>query len=72
MDKKTEKRWIFAFSITAAVCLIGLFWEHSTVTDSNEFSSTDTIVPADVAWLLTASCLVLLMTPGLSFFMGVW
>ncbi len=28
------------------------------------------IVPGDVAWLLTASGLVLLMTPGLSFFYG--
>jgi Amt family ammonium transporter len=30
----------------------------------------DTMNPADVAWMLTASALVLLMTPGLSFFYG--
>ncbi len=70
MNKKIEKRWIAAFIVTAAVCLTGLFWEHATVIDSDQFNSTDTIVPADVAWLLTASCLVLLMTPGLSFFYG--
>jgi Amt family ammonium transporter len=28
--------------------------------------------PADLAWMLTASGLVLFMTPGLAFFMGVW
>ncbi len=30
----------------------------------------DAVVPGDVAWMLTASALVLLMTPGLSFFYG--
>ena len=30
----------------------------------------DPIVAGDVAWMLTASALVLLMTPGLSFFYG--
>lgn len=71
MEKKTEKRWIAAFAITTIVSITGLFWEHAAVTEPNStFNSTDTIVPADVAWLLTASCLVLLMTPGLSFFYG--
>ncbi|WP_297334410.1 ammonium transporter [Flavobacterium sp.] len=70
MDKKIEKRWIVAFFVTAAVCITGLFWEHASVSVSKRFNNTDTIVPADVAWLLTASCLVLLMTPGLSFFYG--
>ena len=33
--------------------------------------STDTISnPADMAWILTASAFVLVMTPGLSFFYG--
>lgn len=31
---------------------------------------TSTIQPADVAWMLSATALVLLMTPGLSFFYG--
>ncbi|MCR5861023.1 ammonium transporter [Flavobacterium sp. J372] len=71
MEKSVEKRWIAAFIITAAIAITGLFWEHAHIFDrSNEFNSTDTIIPADVAWLLTASCLVLLMTPGLSFFYG--
>lgn len=71
MEKKLEKRWIFAFIITTAAAITGLFWDHATVTEkSSQFNSTDAIVPADVAWLLTASCLVLLMTPGLAFFYG--
>ncbi|RYJ43714.1 ammonium transporter [Flavobacterium beibuense] len=71
MEKKLEKRWIVAFLITAAVAITGLFWEHASPTEtSSQFNSTSTIVPADVAWLLTASCLVLLMTPGLAFFYG--
>ena len=71
MEKKLEKRWIAAFLITAAVAITGLFWKHATVSGPNaDFNSTDAIVPADVAWLLTASCLVLLMTPGLAFFYG--
>ena len=37
---------------------------------SSSSADTSAIVPADVAWMLTASALVLLMTPGLSFFYG--
>jgi Amt family ammonium transporter len=36
----------------------------------NEFSVSTEINAADTAWMLTASSLVLLMTPGLSFFYG--
>ena len=65
-----EKRWIIAFSIIATVALIGLVWPHQSAENNAAFNSVDTIHYADVAWLLTASCLVLLMTPGLSFFYG--
>jgi len=63
-----EKRWISAFIIITAVALTGLFWQ--TQLPGADFNAVNTINPADVAWLLTASCLVLLMTPGLSFFYG--
>src|SRR3984957_9589428 len=33
-------------------------------------AGTDPVNSGDVAWMLTASALVLLMTPGLSFFYG--
>jgi Amt family ammonium transporter len=35
-----------------------------------DFSKEDNIVGSDVAWILASSGLVLLMTPGLSFFYG--
>jgi len=69
---KIERRWIISFIIISLVCITGAFWP--TVTENNyvlsEFGTTDAIVPADVAWMLTSCCLVLIMTPGLSFFYG--
>jgi Amt family ammonium transporter len=65
---KLEKRWISAFIIIAVIAIIGLFWKHQF--PSTNFNDISSINYADVAWLLTASCLVLLMTPGLSFFYG--
>jgi len=63
-----EKRWVSAFVIIAFVAILGLLWPHQRA--GSEFNAVSTINFADVAWLLTASCLVLLMTPGLSFFYG--
>jgi Amt family ammonium transporter len=63
-----EKRWISAFIIITIVAFTGLFWQHQSA--GTNFNTADTINTSDVAWLLTASCLVLLMTPGLSFFYG--
>ena len=65
---KIEKRWIVSFFLIVAVSVFALFWD--TFTEPSAAGSSDTIVSADVAWMLTASCLVLLMTPGLSFFYG--
>lgn len=69
---KTESRWIIAFVIISIVCIAGVLWP--AVSESNpilaNFGSVDQIIPADVAWMLTSCCLVLIMTPGLSFFYG--
>lgn len=69
---KTEKRWVISFVIISLVCITGVFWP--AVTENNailsQFGTLDQIVPADVAWMLTSCCLVLIMTPGLSFFYG--
>jgi ammonium transporter, Amt family len=67
---KIEKRWIVSFSIIAIVAVAGLFWPHQSASSSILFNTVDSLNFADIAWLLTASCLVLLMTPGLSFFYG--
>ncbi len=66
---KIEKRWIVSFLLISIIAITGLFWKHQTPS-SNTFNSVDAIHFSDVAWLLTASCLVLLMTPGLAFFYG--
>jgi Amt family ammonium transporter len=55
--------------IICVVAIASLFWENSNSLKHNFLSSKD-INYADVAWLLTSSSFVLLMTPGLSFFYG--
>ncbi len=60
-----QKRWLACFGILLILAVIGSF-----DTGFGAISSTEKLNPADVAWMLTASGLVLLMTPGLSFFYG--
>ncbi|UOE42386.1 ammonium transporter [Chryseobacterium suipulveris] len=68
---KIEKRWITSFVVITIISLAALFWKTEIpVPNSGEFLSEDQIVGADVAWILAAAGLVLLMTPGLSFFYG--
>ena len=69
---KIEKRWIFSFVVISIVSVTGLFWpvDIASKTILEKFGTIEQIVASDVAWMLTASCLVLLMTPGLSFFYG--
>ncbi|MCP2038188.1 ammonium transporter [Chryseobacterium sp. HSC-36S06] len=66
---KTEKRWMVSFVIITIVAIAGLF-QNSDLTNAGEFLKEENIVGADVAWILAAAGLVLLMTPGLSFFYG--
>jgi len=69
MKTNTKKRWLVSFIIMIVLALVAVFW--NTESPSKElFGTEDELVYADIAWLLTASCLVLLMTPGLSFFYG--
>ncbi|WP_332019562.1 ammonium transporter [Kaistella sp.] len=68
---KIEKRWIVSFVVITIISSAALFWKTEIpVPNSGEFLSEDQIVGADVAWILAAAGLVLLMTPGLSFFYG--
>src|SRR5882724_7531846 len=53
------------FLLVAAVSLAGAFFRASPQTVTG-----GPLVAGDVAWMLTATGLVLLMTPGLSFFYG--
>ena len=68
---KVEKRWVIAFIITAIVAMVSLFWPTQLPdASSGVFLEENNLVGADIAWLLASSGLVLLMTPGLSFFYG--
>ncbi|MET3112650.1 Amt family ammonium transporter [Pedobacter sp. CG_S7] len=52
------------FAILLIVAIVALFVPLSPNYDIGEYS------PADIAWVLTATALVFLMTPGLAFFYG--
>jgi len=60
-----NRRWLVPFGILIGVALLSLM-----VRESPPSAAGGAIDPGDVAWLLTATGLVLLMTPGLSFFYG--
>ena len=53
------------FLILAVIAVMGVFLNYDYSQGQGNPSS-----PADIAWMLTATGLVLLMTPGLSFFYG--
>ena len=61
---KKEKRWIIAFIIITVVAFTGVFWKHQSADDTDVFNTIETINYGDVARLMTATSLVLLMTPG--------
>ncbi|MDZ7267183.1 MAG: ammonium transporter [candidate division KSB1 bacterium] len=60
-----KKRSLLPFGILLAVSLLGAVLPTAAPAESG-----GPIVAGDVAWMLTATGLVLLMTPGLSFFYG--
>jgi ammonium transporter, Amt family len=61
-----KKEWLLPFGILAAICISCIF---APMTPASE-ESLAAVNAGDTAWLLVASGLVLLMTPGLSFFYG--
>ena len=71
LNMKIERRWIISFVIISLISIAALFWpEQTSLPLPGTFLGEDKIVGADVAWILASSGLVLLMTPGLSFFYG--
>ena len=60
-----KKRWIILMTMMVIIAIGGLFAsEPSFECDMSKIDG------ADVAWLITATIFVLMMTPGLSFFYG--
>ena len=52
-------------TIIITICVVVLFFGQELILDDFQKKNA-----ADIAWLITATCLVFLMTPGLSFFYG--
>lgn len=61
-----KKQWLIPFLILTLIACAAIFAPASVATES----SLQALNTADTAWMLMASGLVLLMTPGLSFFYG--
>ena len=61
-----RKQWIPGFALLIIVALLSLL----DMPSGEEFLADPNISGADTAWMLAATALVLLMTPGLSFFYG--
>lgn len=64
-QKKSIGNWWIPISVLAMIALAGIITPGAGPTLAG-----GPIISGDVAWMLTASGLVLLMTPGLSFFYG--
>ncbi len=63
--KKLKTEWTVSFGIIIAIALAGIL-----IPAQAPRVESGSVVAGDVAWMLTATALVLLMTPGLSFFYG--
>ena len=64
--KKFKSKWLVFMLLTTVLCLAG-----AVMPDDAETWMPDAAVDsADVAWMITATIFVLMMTPGLSFFYG--
>ena len=65
-EKNSKRRYIVPFIVVAAVALLALI----PVDYVTKAAGGGEINHADTAWMLVASALVFLMTPGLAFFYG--
>ncbi|WP_321330868.1 ammonium transporter [uncultured Bacteroides sp.] len=61
-----KKRWIILMALMVIISIIGLF----TPETPGLWTPDANVNYADVAWMITATIFVLMMTPGLSFFYG--
>lgn len=65
---KVQKRWIIMMALMVVISLVGAFIPEDE--GLWEFVETETCTTSNVAWMITATIFVLMMTPGLSFFYG--
>ena len=60
-----KKLSLFFLVTIISACLVAVFFGEELILEDFQKENA-----ADVAWIITATCLVFLMTPGLSFFYG--
>ncbi len=63
---KIKKRYVILMGLVALVALIGAFFPETP----GIWEADEKFNAANVAWMITATIFVLMMTPGLSFFYG--
>ncbi len=61
-----QKRWIILMAIMTIISILGLFMPEA----NDLWVMSEGVELANVAWMITATIFVLMMTPGLSFFYG--
>ncbi len=60
-----NKLSVFFLVTIITICVVAVFFGEELILDDFQKENT-----ANIAWIITATCLVFLMTPGLSFFYG--
>ena len=60
-----NKLSVFFLVTIITICVVAVFFGEELILDDFQKENA-----ADIAWIITATCLVFLMTPGLSFFYG--
>ncbi|MFI3283148.1 MAG: ammonium transporter [Rikenellaceae bacterium] len=63
---KIKKRWYVLMAMMVIISILGVLTPES----SDLWVMSEGVNMADVAWMITATIFVLMMTPGLSFFYG--
>ncbi len=61
---ETKKKWLFTLLVLMSLAVLGIFMPSTPLGEIKGVNS------GDLAWMLSSTALVLLMTPGLSFFYG--
>lgn len=64
--KRMKKKWVIMFAVLTVISVLGVCWPEG----EGLWEMDDNVNIADVAWMITATIFVLMMTPGLSFFYG--
>lgn len=65
---KVKKRWLILFCVIFGISVLGLFFSGST--SKFNLPALTAQQYANIAWMITATIFVLMMTPGLAFFYG--